>query len=64
MPEIPGANRKARMKQLIIIIGTVILGGILFQMMVGEQPDSMKSTVREIMISSIAAYTEQGDGTF
>jgi len=52
------------MKQLIIIMGTVILGGILFQMMVGQQPDSMRSTVREMMISSIETFAEQGDGTF
>lgn len=31
------------MKQLVIIIGTTLLGCIIFNMMAGSSPDSLKS---------------------
>ena len=52
------------MKHLIMILGTTLLGIFLFQMMVGDQPQSLKSTARDFMIYSVRQYAEQeGDGT-
>ena len=31
------------MKQLVVIIGTVILGGMIFSMMVGDSPAVLKT---------------------
>lgn len=48
------------MKQLIILTGTIILGTIIFQMMVGEQPDSLKNTVQKAMLRTVQEYSEEG----
>lgn len=49
------------MKQLIMILGTALLGIFLFQMMVGDQPQSLKSTARDFMIYSVQQYAGQED---
>ena len=54
-------NRRCIMKQLIIITGTILLGTLLFQMMVGDGPDSLKTAVRRIMIQNIEEYAVWGD---
>lgn len=54
-------NRRYIMKQLIIITGTILLGTLLFQMMVGDGPDSLKTAVRRIMIQNIEEYAVWGD---
>ncbi len=48
------------MKQLVIIIGTVILGALIFQMMVGDGPDTVKSTVSGVMRYNLQQYTQGG----
>jgi hypothetical protein len=48
------------MKNLIIIIGTILLGTILFQMLVGEDSGSMKSVVTTVMRYQISQYAGQG----
>lgn len=48
------------MKNLLILIGTIVLGSILFQMMVGDGPDSLKSSVTAVMRYNIAQYGQQG----
>ena len=50
------------MKNLIIIIGTVLLGLAICNMMVGSQQGSLKNAVKEVMLHSIAIYTEQDGG--
>ncbi len=46
------------MKELVIIIGTVILGCLLFQMIAGDE-DSLKSSSTGWMERSIEMYQEQ-----
>ena len=48
------------MKNLIVIIGTVLLGVIIFNMMVGDGQDSLKSVSRNAMIDIIEFYNEAG----
>lgn len=40
------------MKNLIIIIGTIVLGALIFNMMVGPGEETYKSAVKEQMINS------------
>ena len=40
------------MKNLIVIIGTVMLGVAIFNMMVGSSDDSLRSVSRNIMIKN------------
>lgn len=49
-----------KMKNLIIIIGTVILGTIIFNMMVGDGQDSLKNVSKDIMVKTIEVYNEAG----
>ncbi|MEE0797448.1 MAG: hypothetical protein UIJ88_06405 [Anaerovoracaceae bacterium] len=42
------------MKELIVIIGTVILGAYIFNMMTGDRPDSLRSAAKEMMEQSLA----------
>ncbi len=48
------------MKELIVIIGMVILGTVIFNMMVGDEPSSLKSVSKNIMIETIEIYNEMG----
>ena len=45
------------MKDLIIIIGTVILGCMLFTMIAGDR-NSLKSAGKQVMEDNIRAYEE------
>ena len=44
------------MKQLIIIMGTILLGCIIFDMMTGGQEDSLRSVSAEAMRRTVEAY--------
>ena len=44
------------MKQLIIIIGTVILGGMIFGMIAGDSPDSLKNVSLNLMERAMEEY--------
>lgn len=46
------------MKELVIIVGTVILGCLLFQLIVGDE-DSLKSSSARWMEKNIEMYQEQ-----
>lgn len=52
---------KSIMKNLIIIIGTILLGVFIFNMMVGNNEDSLKNISREIMLKTIDYYREAGE---
>ena len=47
------------MKNLLIILGTVLLGTVIFQMMAGDQPGSLKQAAKKVMLYSIAQYAQQ-----
>ena len=49
------------MKQLLILMGTMLLGAVIFQMMVGDGSDSLKNTAAAVMKESIGIYAELGD---
>lgn len=49
------------MKQLIIIIGTIMLGVMVFNMMVGNDDNSLKSVSRYVMEKTIDYYNEAGN---
>ena len=44
------------MKQLIIIIGTVILGCMIFGMIAGDRPDSLKNVSLNLMERAMEEY--------
>ncbi len=44
------------MKQLIIIVGTIILGCIVFDMMAGPQDTSLRQVSGEAMRRTMEAY--------
>lgn len=44
------------MKQLIIILGTIILGCIIFSMMAGDSPDSLKNISLNAMERAMEEY--------
>lgn len=46
------------MKNLIIIIGTIMLGTFIFNMMVGNGEDSLKNVSRKLMIKNIEMYSD------
>lgn len=48
------------MKNLIIIIGTVILGALIFNMMVGDGDDTLKSAAEKVMRETVNAYGNRG----
>lgn len=52
------------MKQLIVMIATILLGIYIFQMMTGEAPDSLKSVTRDMMTENIAEYRKIGETVF
>ncbi len=46
------------MKNLIIIIGTVVLGALIFNMMVGDGEDTLKSAAEKVMRETIEVYKD------
>lgn len=44
------------MKQLVVIIGTIILGCLIFNMMAGDSPGSLKNTSLNIMERAMEEY--------
>ena len=44
------------MKQLVVIIGTVILGCMIFSMMVGDSPGSLKNVSLDVMEKAMEEY--------
>ena len=48
------------MKNLVIIIGTIILGVFVFNMMTGEEETSLKSVSENIMRQTIERYGQEG----
>lgn len=44
------------MKQLIVLIGTIILGCIIFELMVGDGSDSLRAVSAEVMRKTVEAY--------
>lgn len=47
------------MKNLIIIIGTIVLGVYIFNMMVGDEEGSMKNVSQKAMYKTIEIYNSQ-----
>ena len=47
------------MKNLIIVIGMMVLGAVSFEMMVGDGENSLKSTVSKVMRYQISQYAQQ-----
>ncbi len=52
----PAAREDFRMKQLIVIIGCILLGAFLFEMMAGDSPDSLKSVSGKVILQTMEAY--------
>lgn len=48
------------MKNLIIIIGTILLGTVIFNMMVGDSDNSLITISKRIMLETIEFYDEAG----
>ena len=48
------------MKNLVIIMGTILLGTVIFQMMTGNQPGSLKNTAADVMRASLEQYAQEG----
>lgn len=44
------------MKNLIVIIGCILLGAIIFDMMAGDSPDSLKSVSGRAIVQTMEAY--------
>lgn len=44
------------MKNLIVIIGCILLGAIIFDMMAGSSPDSLKSVSGRAIVQTMEAY--------
>lgn len=44
------------MKQLIVLIGTIILGCIIFDLMVGDGSESLRTVSAEVMMKTMEAY--------
>ena len=51
------------MKQLVVIIGTIMLGIVIFNMMVGNDENSIKSVSQYVMEKTIDYYNEAGNVT-
>lgn len=50
-------NMEVKMKELVIIIGTIILGCIIFSMIASDD-NSLKSAAKGVMQESISTYME------
>ena len=48
------------MKNLLIVVGLMVLGTVIFQMMVGDNPGSLKSSAESVMRQQIAHYGAAG----
>ena len=48
------------MKNLLIVVGLMVLGGLIFQMMVGDDPGSLKNTAAAVMRQQIGYYASGG----
>ncbi len=48
------------MKNLVVIIGTVLLGAAVFNMMVGDGENSLKNVSKKAMMETIEFYNEMG----
>jgi len=46
------------MKNLIIIIGTAVLGLVIYDMMIGNEPDTLQSAVATGMKNMLQLYGE------
>lgn len=46
------------MKELIVIIGTVMLGAVVFEMMVGEGEDTLRGVSEQAMRKTVETYNE------
>ena len=44
------------MKQLVVLIGCILLGALIFEMMAGDSPDSLKSVSGRVMRKTMEAY--------
>ncbi|MCI7147778.1 MAG: hypothetical protein ACI4LY_01505 [Candidatus Fimisoma sp.] len=44
------------MKNLIIIMGTIVLGVFIFNMMVGDGENSLKNISRDVMMKTVENY--------
>ena len=49
------------MKNLIILLGTIALGAAVFQMMVGDSPESLKSAAAYAMRQNLRHYEDAGE---
>jgi len=47
------------MKNLVIIIGTIMLGVYIFNMMLGDEEDSLKSVSKKAMNYTLEIYNSQ-----
>lgn len=45
------------MKQLVIIIGTILLGCLIFNMMAGDGPDSLKNVSLRTMEKAMEEFS-------
>lgn len=50
------AQEESEMKNLIVIIGCILLGAIIFDMMAGSSPDSLKSVSGRAIVQTMEAY--------
>ena len=46
------------MKELIVIIGTVMLGAVVFEMMAGEGEDTLRGVSEQAMRKTVETYNE------
>ena len=44
------------MKQLVVLIGCILLGALIFEMMAGDSPDSLKSVSGRPLLKMMEAY--------
>ena len=49
------------MKNLLVVVGLMVLGTVIFQMMVGDDPGSLKNTAAAVMRQQIGYYAEAGE---
>ena len=49
-------NGELNMKNLIIIMGTIVLGVFIFNMMVGDGENSLKNISRDVMMKTVENY--------
>lgn len=47
------------MKDLIVIVGSIILGVIILNMMIGSNDASMKTAMKDVMKKSVLVYQER-----